>query len=223
MDSLGGEYIPYGMSMKEYLLCKKREPLFLNDISGVTFFLLDNTNWMRLEKAFRIAESVICDINREGLIVNIGGGYTLDIESNSSFYASLNELANKFKDMYKVEFYAEPGCSIVCSAGSIITKVDLIRMRKGEIEVFIDAGQQTKITMTPLIIEVLNRECLDSNCETKYHFYGPLSSHTEVFSYCTSMLFEDGDILRLYPMGAYTNCFASHWHGLPIADILMID
>lgn len=223
VDDLGGEYIPYGMSMKEYLLCKKKDQMFLNDISGVTFFMLDNTNWMRLEKALCIAENVICDINRDGLIVNIGGGYTLDNENNSSFYSSLNELIYKFEDKYKVEFYAEPGRAIVCSAGSIVTKIDLIRMRKGEIEVFIDAGQQTKITMTPSIIEILNRDCLEADCETKYHFYGPLSSHAEVFSYCTSRIFEDGDVLRLYPMGAYSNCFASHWHGLPIADILMID
>ena len=84
-----------------------------NDISGVTFFILDNTNWMRLEKALCIAENVICDINRDGLIVNIGGGYTLDNEkdneNNSSFYSSLNELIYKFEDKYKVEFYANQG------------------------------------------------------------------------------------------------------------------
>jgi diaminopimelate decarboxylase len=157
------------------------------------------------------------------LIVNIGGGYTVDIDNSNSLYTSFKELAREFKNKYKVVFYAEPGRAIVLSAGSVVTKIDLIRERKGEVEVFIDAGQQTKITWTPSVIEIQNRDYSELDNEIRYHFYGPLSSHVELFSYCTSMIFEEGDILKLNPMGAYTNCFASHWHGLPFAEILMVD
>lgn len=221
VDELGGEYIPYGMPYDEFLSYKENDPAFLDDISGVTFFLLENTSFERLKTALHIVEKVISYINRDGLIVNIGGSYCTDFDEMENFFSSFEQFAYELIDKYRVNFYAEPGRSIVLSAGSIITKINLIRIRKDDVEVFIDAGQQTKITFTPSVIEILNRNSSYSENVITYHFYGPLSSHVELFSFSTPMIFKEEDIIKLNRMGAYSNCFASHWHGLPFAEIIM--
>ena len=181
-------------------------------VDGLSFHISNNTQIDDFNRVLDRIEMLIPFIKASFKILNIGGGYRID--ATDEFYYNLQDRIAQIKIKYGVDVIAEPGNSIVNSAGSIYTKVIGIQKRKDYTDVYIDVGKpsglKTSNKRLPERINVIGKDI--SFEKQKYRFIDITCMHKPHFFWELNYVLEENDIVQFTGMGAYTVCLQSKFH-----------
>lgn len=213
--------IEYGMEYESaYNLLNNVE--MVKYVDGLSFHISNNINIDNFNCVMDRIETLIPFILSSKILLNIGGGYRMD--ATNAFYFNLQERITQIKSKYCMDIIAEPGNSIVNSAGSIYTKVIGIKKRNGYTDLYIDVGKpsglKTNNKRIPISVNVIGKKrCFESH---KYRFIDITCMHKPHFFWDLNYGIGENDIIQFTGMGAYTVCLQSKFHlwGSPIIEIV---
>lgn len=206
---ISADTIAYGMSKAELLQNIGFGNLCVDRINGITFYLSKNKQISVITKVLDYCNEIFEIIGYDEKILNIGGNYRLPEEIEEGYYNALSLRLSMLRKNHNIKVLAEPGRSIVKSAGSLLTTV--IDVKKEKNQVFIDAGVPTGISYCPnCIVNLSNNSCCE---EQEYHFFDITCSHRELFSAKISFDIFVNDILQFDNFGSYSICKSSQFHG----------
>ena len=221
ISDLVSNSIEYGMDYES--ACKfLQETNNAQYVDGLSFHISNNTQIDNFNCVLDRIETLIPFIKASFKILNIGGGYRID--ASDEFYYNLQNRIARIKIKYGVDVIAEPGNSIVNSAGSIYTKVIGIKKRKDYTDVYIDVGKpsglKTSNKRLPERINVIGKDI--SFEKQKYRFIDITCMHKPHFFWELNYVLEENDIVQFTEMGAYTVCLQSKFHlwESPIIEIV---
>ncbi len=212
--------IDYGMPMEEII---NSEEGCLEYVDGISFHISNNTNVEAFYKACQRVDKILQLLNkihRKKYIVNIGGGFHLD--AGREFYDGLNYTVEGLVKKYDVDIYAEPGESIVGSAGKFYTKVIDIRRDGHMIDVYMDSGvpQGLATRRQPSEVKLFN------NVRTKdkksiYRFIDCTCLGTALVIKRSNLDIRVDDILEFEGCGAYTTVFCNDFHSYEKCSVII--
>lgn len=212
INDLVPESIDFGMGY-DIILANLKYEEFKSSIDGLSFHISNNIDSSKLNVVLDRIDQLLSMMPQRHYILNIGGGYRLNAAED--FYNVLNWRISKLKSKYNLEIYAEPGNSIVNSAGVVRTSVVGVRQRKeNQYDLYIDAGKPTGIKTDekriPTYIKLLSKTPI---CEQReYRFVDITCMHKPHFSIQLCQEVREGDIFEFGGMGAYTVCLQSEFH-----------
>lgn len=211
------ECIDFGMNLDEAKRILKHDAKNRRIIGGISFHLSENTRIDRFLKATSRAERVLDLVARSKPILNIGGGYRLNAESG--FYEVVNSKIASIKRRFGVRCIAEPGNAIVNSSGTLLARVvEVRRMDEYSYDVFIDAGKPSgfKTDAKRIPAKVTVSEGAGIVAETRsYRFIDITCMHRPHFEWKSRFVIEEGSIISLHGMGAYSVCLSNTFHAWP--------
>ena len=183
-------------------------------VDGVTFYNIPNLSKTQISLILDRCMELLESLSQRPRILNIGGNYRFQDDLEDGFYEVLNQKLYLFKErMPDLMIYAEPGRTIVKSAGSIMTRVVSIQKRHDIYEIFIDAGIPSGILYSPKKVSVLGSLTEPIPQNINYRFYGVTCSKKLLFETELNLLLEEDDVLILEEMGTYSLCKSNHFHG----------
>lgn len=181
-------------------------------VDGLSFHISNNINISNFNYVMDRIETLLPLFSLKRILLNIGGGYRL--EAADAFFENLQERISKLKQIYNIDIIAEPGNTIVNSAGSIYTTVIGVKKKDFYTDVYIDAGKPSGIKTDNKRIPRCIRISGKSRCSEKhrYRFVDITCMHKPHFSEDLEYMIEEGDVLEFTDMGAYTVCLQSKFH-----------
>ncbi len=200
--------IEFGMTYERFIDALKKGTLESEHIDGITFYISKNKNIDKTIRVLEYSEHFLKLLNKKA-ILNIGGNYRLPNEISLDFYGILNRKLSSLKEKYECILFAEPGRSIVKSAGKLITSV--IGVKRDKKYVYIDAGMPTGISYCPNeIINLTGREVTEP---IEYSFFDITCSHRLLFKTWLPFDININDHLEFRNFGSYSICKSSNFHG----------
>lgn len=202
--------IRFGMDYQDFVSLLSAGALNAQEVDGITFYLTKNRDTKRLELALNLAEQFL-RLLKKPAILNIGGNYRLPDELNDDYYSVLQNQLFRLKQQFDCIVYAEPGRSIVKSAGCLVCQVIGYKPKEGF--VYLDAGLPSGISYKPN--RILNMSTT-SSCSLEFHkyvFFDSTCSHAELFSDELPFDINLGDRLVFENFGSYSICKANEFHG----------
>jgi diaminopimelate decarboxylase len=188
--------------------------LCIRDVTdGISFHISNNIEIDNFNLVINRIDSLLDNFKKPNMILNIGGGYR--INTNKAYFENLNKKILILKQKYNVRVIAEPGNTIVNSAGSIRTKVIGIKKHSDfHYDLFIDAGKPTGIkTDGKRIPTYINHVSEEKYCEEReYRFIDITCMYRPHFSIKLKSIVNEGDIFEFGGMGAYTICLKNDFH-----------
>ncbi len=204
--------IDYGLSLEgvESVLSSNSE--HVNSVDGLSFHITNNVDISCFNSVMDRVESILPLLSKREIVLNIGGGYRLS--ASDDFFENLNLRIRKIEREYKVVVIAEPGNTIVNSAGKIYTTVVGLKSREDYIDVFIDAGKPSGIKTNnkriPSSIKVIGKKLC--NKRFTYRFIDITCMHKPHFIETFNCAIAVGDIIEFSDMGAYSICLQNKFH-----------
>lgn len=203
------ETIEFGVQMEEFLGWLETNRENIKNIGGITFYICDNYRIEILEKVLDRCEDIL-NLLGKGKLLNIGGNYRLSSELPENFYLRLNRRISYLKNKYNCTIIAEPGRSIVKSAGKLITSVVHVKEKPNCTYVYTDAGIPTGISYAPKII--INNTT-EKATPKLFKFFDITCSHRMLFEIELNYRICTGDILSFENFGSYSIAKSSNFHG----------
>ena len=200
--------IEFGMAYENFAEALQKGTLRSEHIDGITFYISKNKDADKIIKALEYSEHFLKHLNKKS-ILNIGGNYRLPTEVSSDFYERLNRKLSSLKEKYGCILFAEPGRSVVKSAGKLITSV--IGVKRDKKYVYIDAGIPTGISYCPNEIVNLTRQ--EETEPIEYSFFDITCSHRLLFKTRLPFDININDHLEFRNFGSYSICKSSNFHG----------
>ncbi|MDD2260713.1 MAG: hypothetical protein PHF53_04360 [Bacteroidales bacterium] len=208
VKDIGQHCIEYGMQYNVVL----SNLMQLQNIDGLSFHISENTNIDIMLRVLDRIELILKNMPKKDsrFILNIGGSYELR-EDLRIYYEQLNQRLARLKKLYGLEIYAEPGASIVNTAGKVISQVVLTKVQDGFTDVYLDAGIPIGVMRPPGTIKIINH----NRCMKKskyYRFFDITSLHRLLFQKKLKWEIKEGDFVELGDYGAYTLCYRNDFH-----------
>ncbi|MCI9621930.1 MAG: hypothetical protein HFI23_01150 [Lachnospiraceae bacterium] len=208
---LSHDTIDYGMTEKEFY---EKYNSGITKVDGVTFYNIPNLSIEQLKAILERCQYLLSSINEPQKVLNIGGNYRFESDLQPDFYKQLHKKISSMKSKISgLTVYAEPGRTVVKSAGMIFTKVISIRKKLNKNEVYIDAGIPSGILYPPRKVGLFNSCRIPQPYNVQYEFYATTCSKKLLFSIEMSYEIMENDILILEEMGTYSLCKSNHFHG----------
>lgn len=104
--------------------------LCVDRINGITFYLSKNKQISVITKVLDYCNEIFEIIGYDEKILNIGGNYRLPEEIEEGYYNALSLRLSMLRKNHNIKVLAEPGRSIVKSAGSLLTTVIDVKKEK---------------------------------------------------------------------------------------------
>ena len=211
VEDLVPNSIEYGMSYASACDLLTSYDTFIY-VDGISFHISNNVKTEYFNCVMDRVESLIKLLKKPLKILNIGGGYRIDAQDE--FYVNLQKRITQIKLKYDIEVIAEPGNTIVNSAGSIYTKVIGLKKQNEYIDVFIDVGKPSGLKTggkrIPKSVNVVGKK----NCpeKYKYRFVDITCMYKPHFFWELDYVLEENDIIQFTGMGAYSVCLQSKFH-----------
>jgi len=215
--------IGYGMKINDFYDLCNNNPELIQEIDGITFYVSKNKNIGQLLSILNFTDKYLVKLNKENLLLNIGGNYRGLNEVKKDFYDKLNIKLEEMKEKFNLKLLAEPGHGIVKNTGSLVTKVIMTKTCIDGISVYIDAGTPTGVLFKPSEIELVSENEIEVSAPIKYYFYGITCSHQLLFSTYLQFNINDDDFLRFGNYGSYTLCMANDFHSWHRPNVYLID
>lgn len=212
--------IGYGMDLSTFKDMCNTSSDFLKQIDGFTFYVSKNKNISTLLAVLDRADLYLSMLEKQEMILNIGGNYRLIGEVDQDYYKLLSEKLSSLGKKYRLTLIAEPGHGIIKSAGFLVTKVVLVKQIENEVYVYIDAGTPTGVLFEPDEI-TLKKEFVSTSEKICYRFYGITCSHQLLFSKTLNFRIDEGDILEFSDYGSYTVCLSNQFHSWKRPDVIL--
>lgn len=217
IKDLSHDTIDYGMTENEFY---ERYNGNAFKIDGVTFYNIPNLSINHIILILERCQRILSSLSVREKILNIGGNYRFESELEPEFYTKLHKKLSSMKSMIcGLKIYAEPGRTIVKSAGKIFAKVILIKKNSNKTEVFINAGIPSGILYPPRKVGLFNTYRVPTPCNIRYDFYAITCSKKLLFSIEMSYMLEENDIIVLEEMGTYSLCKSNHFHGWDLPEV----
>lgn len=209
--------IDYGMTEKEFY--NIFDP-FSMKVDGVTFYNIPNISKKQLSDILKRCSDILAHLRQRPRILNIGGNYRFESDLEPGFYDGLKQILSTLKkDMEDLVVYAEPGRTIVKSAGQIVTKVISVRQQPDVYEIFLDAGIPSGILYPPTRIALLCPAKIPTPHNVTCRFFAVTCSKKLLFEAHMDFLPDENDLLLLEDMGTYSVCKSNHFHGWTLPGI----
>lgn len=210
VTSIAPQSIPFGVEPDIFFEWSRSHMIDLNYIDGLTFYVSKNKDIITLMSVLNLCEIILHYIPKCE-ILNIGGNYRLPSEIDEHFYENLRKNLDLLRAKYGVRIYAEPGRSVVKSAGTLLSTIISMKPHGESTWVYIDAGIPTGISYAPKDILHVNKK--ESPYSYKYIFYDITCSHIPLFEKHLNYDLEPGDVLTLKDFGSYSLAKSSNFHG----------
>lgn len=202
--------IAYGMPIEQIMDNNQKENLLFR-IDGISFHISNNINIENEISVLDRAEEVLKQIPRSQgaeFILNIGGSYRID--APEGYYERLKSRLEKIVECYGVQLKAEPGMTIVNSAGSFFTRVVMTKEYDVYTDVYIDGGTPNGIFGEPDKVNVVGET---QECKRRfYRFIDITCIHKVLFQKRMNVSIRDNDILEFKHMGAYSLVYQNKFH-----------
>lgn len=196
-------------------------------------------------RAITKALELIDELRRQGYTIDtldIGGGYAADYETGASpsyadYASQIVPLLQPFKDAGG-RVILEPGRTIACNAGILLTQVQYIKMGGTKKFVIVDTGMHHLIRptlyeafhfiwptqVTPVYLPPSRAKVIDLPDLEKVDVVGPICETGDYLARDWSMPpVERGDRLAVFSAGAYGMVMASHYNTMPKPPEILID
>lgn len=210
--------ISYGMTENDFLSEYKVE---YSDIAGVTFYNSPNSSTQQILKILERCTQILHRIVSSTLILNIGGNYRFATDIDTDFYICLQQRLHELKEeFHNLIIYAEPGRTVVKSAGYIVSKVIFVQRHEETYDIFLDAGLPTGILYPPTKVSLLSPINFPQAHSANCNFYGITCSKKLLFSKKLPYIPMENNLLVLEEMGSYSLCKANHFHGWDMPSII---
>lgn len=134
INDLIPDSIEFGMEYHEAISLLSQDVEMGNYVDGLSFHISNNTNISNFNHVMDRIETLLPLFSLKRILLNIGGGYRLDAADD--FFENLRARISELKRIYNIDIIAEPGNTIVNSAGSIYTTVIRVK-KKVAIQMFI--------------------------------------------------------------------------------------
>lgn len=224
VNEILSESIDYGMPFYEIVDNLKQNRTQLRDITGgISFHISNNINIEDFNRVVERIDIVLAAFNKPNMILNIGGGYR--INSDKDFFFNLNNKILRLKVKHNVNVIAEPGNTIINSAGCIRTSVIGVKKRdENHYDLYIDAGKPTGIKTDEKRIPGYIKQLTEHKpCDERiYRFIDITCMHKPHFSIRHNSEVYEGDIFEFGEMGAYTLCLRSDFHEWTYPDVYVV-
>jgi ornithine decarboxylase len=218
------ESIEYGMSYNEIVDSLYRNELQIKDVTeGISFHISNNINIEGFNCVIERIDKVLAAFNKPNMILNIGGGYR--INADKDYFENLKNKISELSQKYRLSIIAEPGNTIVNSAGCIRTSVIGIKKRDDyHYDLYIDAGKPTGIKTDEKRIPGYIKQITNHGYseEREYRFIDITCMHKPHFSVKLNSQVYEGDIFEFGDMGAYTLCLKSDFHVWAYPEVYVI-
>lgn len=218
ITDLSSTAIAYGMSEETFQANFQK---MQRDVIGVTFYNIPNTSKNQLTLILNRCSRILAQLSAPQIILNIGGNYRFESDLEDGFYEQLHThlliLKNEFENL---KIYAEPGRTIVKSAGRLVTKIISVQKIDDIYEVFLDSGVPSGVLYPPKNITLFNPVRKLYFFTAKCRFYGITCSKKLLFETELDFIPLEKDILILEEMGTYSLCKANHFHGWEYPEVL---
>ncbi|MGR6924609.1 type III PLP-dependent enzyme [[Actinomadura] parvosata] len=215
-------------------LLKEAEPYGLKPY-GITFHvgsqMEDPTAWMA---AIKDAVEVIERLRRSGIrlmMLDIGGGFP--VAYSSEMASSLEDVgatvADSLKGLpYPMHIIAEPGRSLVASAGVFVCEVIQVAQRGSTWWAHTNLGVfngMMEVLETDGALQYRITESRPPVARRPYHVTGPTCDSQDTFAFNVELSTDlrEGDRLFVHTAGAYTTAYASTFNGYPIPQVLDVE
>ncbi len=216
VKDLSPDTIDYGMTEKEFYEKYNSD----TKVDGITFYNIPNLSIRNIILILERCERLLSSLTMSQKILNIGGNYRFETDLEPGFYKQLNEKITSMKNKISgLTVYAEPGRTVVKSAGMMFTRVISIRKNLDKHEVFIDAGIPSGILYPPRKVGLFNTHRVPQPCNIQYDFYATTCSKKLLFSMEMSYQLAVNDILILEEMGTYSLCKSNRFHGWNLPQV----
>lgn len=217
IKDLSPDTIDYGMTEKEFYEKYNGDT---TKVDGVTFYNIPNLSIVQIMAILERCQRLLYSLTVHRKILNIGGNYRFETDLEPGFYEQLHDKLTSIKNKINgLTVYAEPGRTIVKSAGAIFTKVISIKKMQNKNEVYIDAGIPSGILYPPQKVALFNTYRIPQPCSIQYDFYATTCSKKLLFSIEISYQIAENDILILEEMGTYSLCKSNHFHGWNLPEV----
>jgi diaminopimelate decarboxylase len=172
-------------------------------------------------------QDMLADNNIDIKTINIGGGLGVDYEK-PELYPAYSDYFALVKGLLKLkpgqEVHLEPGRSVVCQCGTLLTKVLYVKEGYSTKFVIVDAGMSDLIR--PALYQAHHKiENLTSTGETRrYDVVGPICESADTFGKFIELPETSrGDILGIRSAGAYGEVMVSRYNLRDIPAVVFSD
>lgn len=222
----------WGMNIEELKNMLELKECSPDDIDGISLHISRNYQSRLIKPVFdRIDEYVKIFENKENFIVNIGGGFYKELLSYMSykynlgaFYEELNSYIRKLKENNNIKVYCEPGRSIVDSCCNLVLPIQLVSKRDNKQCVFVNLNaykfgtlpntiERIRDGKTEVIYDSKNilNDMKNKKVQT-YFMVDIISDWTEFMKILSDKSLEEGDLLRLVGVGAYSVALSNDYY-----------
>ncbi len=220
IKDLSPDTIDYGMTEKEFY---EKYNGNTTKVDGVTFYNIPNLSIAQIMTILERCQRLLYSLTVHRKVLNIGGNYRFETDLEPGFYEELHAKLTSIKSKINgLTVYAEPGRTIVKSAGMIFTKVISTRKMQNKNEVYLDAGIPSGILYPPQKVALFNTNRIPKPSRIQYDFYATTCSKKLLFSIEMSYQIMENDILILEEMGTYSLCKSNHFHGWNLPEVKYI-
>ena len=172
-------------------------------------------------------QDILANNNIEIKTINIGGGLGVDYEKPEE-YPAYSDYFGMIKGLLKLrpgqKVHMEPGRSVVCQCGTLLSRVLYVKKGYSTRFVIIDAGMSDLIR--PALYQAYHKiENLTSTGETRrYDVVGPICESADTFGKFVELPETSrGDILGIRSAGAYGEVMASRYNLRDIPAVVFSD
>jgi ornithine decarboxylase len=224
INDILAESIEYGMPNNEIIDILQRNQSQIKKLTeGISFHISNNINIEGFNLVIKRIDEILTAFDKSNMILNIGGGYR--INAGNDYFENLRNKIKELSMRHGVSIIAEPGNTIVNSAGCIRTSVIGIKKRSNyDYDLYIDAGKPTGIKTDekriPGYIKLMTNHEYCS--ERRYRFIDITCMHKPHFSIKLNSPVYDGDIFEFGDMGAYTLCLKSDFHAWAYPEVFVL-
>lgn len=219
---LGMDRIQYGMTIDEFSSMVEKHPDYVGKIDGITFYTRGCENINVFEQILERCDLVFSKLSVDRkLILDIGGGYRLTKETNGEYFVRLTENLRRLGSKYNLRFIAEPGRGVISSAGVLLTKVIMVKEKKGYFDVYLDAGEPTGVIDLPTSIRKYVGQPTPLQIKQIYRFISITCNHQVLFTLPLKFAPQKDDILLFEGYGAYSICHSSQFHSWKKPEVIL--
>ena len=199
------------------------------DLAGVTFHVGSQcTNLENWRSGIRRAREVFDQMIAAGLsprLLNLGGGYPVDLSSPVPSIESIAEVINRELEAFPPEVHviAEPGRYLVAEAGMFVCQVIGNTQRQGKNWLYLDAGFYGGLIELKDGLEFVIHTDRQGPL-VPWILAGPTCDSADI---CTDSQplpadLRAGDLLYIQNAGAYSNACACRFNGFPLPEVELI-
>ena len=213
--------IIYGMPIGEI---EENIDELMSSIDGISFHISYNRIIEAVEDVCSRLDKVLSllEAKDKNYVINIGGGYEDGVDDE--FYKKYNKLLNGIKEKYKCTFYAEPGKTLVDTAGAFYAKVIAKKSVDNKVIIYMDGGLANGIGYNAFTgyVENCNGNTKSLN-STRYEFRDCTNLNETLIRLDSCIDIQVGDEIKFGNFGAYSIVFQNSFHKWPKCVVEIVD